>query len=108
MKVNDPNEILEWNTEKLWNAVLTIKQEIGKKPRGYDEAKNGIKINFPIHYIINEWYEMYPTTKTAKILGHGKAEITNILEEIEERNTLMRTIIKEHLDDEEPTTPRSQ
>lgn len=108
MKLDDPNEILEWNTEKLWNAVQTIKQEIGERPRGYEEAKNGIRINFPITYIIKQWYEEYPSTRKAKIMGYGKLNITDFEEEIENREAIMRNIIQEHLEDEEPTTPRSK
>lgn len=106
MKIEDINEVLEWQTEKLWNAVQAIKLEIGKTPRNYDEIKNGRNINFPIQYIINEWYEMYPTTKKAKILGYGKVEIQQLLDEIEDRNTMMRQIIIDHATDDDPTTPR--
>lgn len=106
MKIEDPNEILEWDTEKLWNAVQQIKEEIEKQPRGYEQAKNGIKIKFPIQYIINQWYDMYPSTKNARILGYGKTNIQNLLDEIEERNSIMRKIIIEHTDNEEATKPR--
>lgn len=106
MKIDNPDEILEWGTAKLWNAVNMIKVEIGKEPRGYQKAKNGIKIEFPIHYIINEWYEAYPSTKRAKIIGYGKVKITELMDEIEDRNAIMREIVFEHTGDEDPTRPR--
>lgn len=108
MKLEDPNEILEWDTEKLWNAVQQIKAELEKTPRGYEKAKNGIRINFPIQYIIKQWYEEYPSTRRAKIIGYGKVNIQELEDEIEERNTIMRQIIIEHTDDEEATKPRTE
>lgn len=106
MKIENPEEILEWDTEKLWNAVNIIKQEIGAEPRGYKKAKDGIRIYFPIYYITNKWYETYPSAKRAAIFGYGKVSIQDFMKEIEDRDTIMRNIIMEHIEDDEAIKPR--
>lgn len=108
MILESPDEILEWNTQKLWNAVQIIKEEIGQEPKGYKQAKDGIKLIFPIQYIIQEWYETYPSNRKAKILGYGKARMTDFLEEIEQREAILRNIIQQNTNNENPTQPRTK
>ena len=101
-----PEEVLTWDMEKLWNALkqLTEKEEYKKDK---ELIKNGIKVKFPIQYIIQEWYKMNPENKRVTVRGYGKWKIDDFMEEIEEREDLMRQIIIEKMEKPEIAKPRT-
>ena len=72
-----------------------------------EQIKNGIKIKIPIIYLTNEWYEIYPSSRKAKILGYGKIPLNEFVEEKNMRETLLRKIISEQIDEGSITTPRA-
>ena len=105
----DSEQILKWDIEQLWNACQILEEDEETHNTHIEiiqTVKEGIKIKVPIYYLIQEWWEVYPNTKRAKILGHGKYKIQDFMEEIETRTKLMRRIIYENIDNEQATTPR--
>lgn len=106
--IQDPSEIYEWDTQKLWNAFLVITQETDKYKEHKEMAKHGMKIVFPIHYLFKEdWITRYPKKKKATIKGHGRFPLAELEEEIERRETIMRQIILEEWEDTGMTESRT-
>lgn len=107
MRIENPDEILEWDTMKLWNAIQQIDEETnGALKKEIDKVRNGIKLKIPIYYITQEWYDIYPTGQSVNIYGHNKYNINDFMEELQEREKLMRKIIFDNIDDEDPTISR--
>ena len=80
------DEILQWDTEKLWNAInmLDNKEDYHEE---IERIKFGRKVKIPIWYITNEWFEVYPSSAKIKILGYGKFKIWDFMEERIQRYT---------------------
>lgn len=107
MRVENPDEILEWDTLKLWNAVQQIDEETdGELKKEIQKIKEGIKLKIPIYYITQEWYDIYPTGKSLNIYGYGKFEVDTFMEEIQTRERIMRKIIYENINNPDPTEAR--
>jgi hypothetical protein len=106
MIIDDPQEILSWDTKKLWAAINMIDNK-----EEYEEElsiiKYGIKIQVPIWYIIEEWFEMYPSSARIKIMGYGKYKIWDFMQEKEERESIMRRVLIDNMEDEGPTEART-
>lgn len=92
-QLEQTDDVFTWTTQKLWNAVKQIQQETNQYDKEIEKVKMGYLIQIPIWYITQEWYEMYPSTKRIKIYGHGKYEIKDFMEDLEQRETTMRNII---------------
>ena len=105
MKDINPEEILTWDLEKLWNFYVMIKEN--RDDKEYHQIKFGTKLIIPIRYLIEEWYEMYPTTKKVRVLGFGKFNITEFTDEIEEREKALRKAIEEEIQEDEIAEPRT-
>lgn len=90
----ETSEILNWNITQLYNYFLTIVENNKIK----NKIKYGINLQIPIYYITNEYYEIYPQSKKVNIKGFGKIDIDIFMNELEDRENLMRKIIIEQLD----------
>lgn len=102
--LDNADDIYEWDTEKLYNAV----QSISDADEGImQQVEQGLNIKFPIDYITQEWYEVYPTSRKAKIYGFGKISLQDFLEEKKARDRLMRQLIEEEIDKPGTTIPRT-
>lgn len=107
MRIENPDEILEWDLMTLWNAVQQIDEETnGEITKELIKAKEGIDLKIPIHYLTQEWYDIYPAGRGVNVYGYGKFDINTFMEEIQSRERLMRKIIYENIDDEDPTEAR--
>lgn len=104
IKIENPDDVYNWNTEQLWNAIKQIQEETPEI--NIDKIKNGNKIKFPIWYIIKNWITERPEYKTVDIKGYGRIKITEYMEEKDYRESQMRKIIFENQNDEEMTEPR--
>lgn len=105
----DREQILKWDIEQLWNACQILEEDEETPEtdlKKIEQVKNGINIKVPIYYLIQEWFEVYPNNKRAKILGYGKYDMHEFMEEIETRNKIMRKIIHDNLEEEQSTEPR--
>lgn len=102
----NPEEVLTWNTTKLWYMFNIIKQNTEIDQDIMEKVKNGINIKIPIWYITEEWYEIYPSTKKVAIKGHGKYELNHFMNEVEERDRIMKETIIENIDPGEIISPR--
>lgn len=104
----NPEDVIMWSTRKLWNMF----EIIVNKEKGYEKQKQqvkfGINLEFPIHYITQEWYELYPASKKASIKGYGKFPLQEFMDEIEQREEIMKEIIIENIEKEEITSPRTE
>lgn len=107
MKVN-PEDVLQWNIKQLWNETLLLIEEEPKiaKKEQIEKIKYGYNIRVPIQYIIQEWYSLYPSNKTVNIKGYGRHKLLEFLDEIEERETNMRNLIINNMDEEGIIKPR--
>lgn len=105
LTIENPDDIYTWTTNKLWNAVKTL--ELADDHEDLILIQEGIDIPVPIWHLTQEWYTLYPTSKKAHILGYGKYELRQFMQELENREKLMRQLIEEHLNQEETTTPRN-
>ena len=105
----DPQDILTWNLEKLWASALVILDEETLSDLEREQlniAKNGITIEVPIQYLTKKYYEEYPSSKKAKILGFGKLALTKLWEEIEKRENLLKKLIIDNMDEDNPLKAR--
>lgn len=103
--------IYSWSIKELWNYFNQIMNDEDDKGitlkqlyiNEYNIIKYGSinKKGIPIHYINNEWYDLYPDHKIAIIRGFGKVNIDELLDEIDNREQLMRKIIIENTDEED-------
>lgn len=100
IELDNPEQILDWSLEKLWMAFKLEVKEIQETHPQYKEieedfelVKNGIKIKYPIQYIIEEWYEMYPGSQSARIKGYGRVPIKDFIEDKELREEIMQEIL---------------
>lgn len=107
MNIN-PEEVLRMDTSTLWNTFLILNEESGE---AYNKERllieNGLVLQFPIYYITQDWFKIYPTRKRVKMDGHGKFEISEFMRELEERQKLMRTIILNELETGDISQPRT-
>lgn len=106
MLPEDLQEILEWDTTKLWKTINTIDNVKKEYPTEYKKIKEGVTLKIPIQWITEEWYEEYPHSKKVRVKGYGKYSLQKFMEEKEERDKLMRKIIESEMKTEEPTKPR--
>lgn len=96
-------EVLTWETKKLWNTINTIKnhEDAEINDEEINKTKNGINIECPIWYFTEEWYDIYPSSKKVKIRGHGKYSIKEFMKEKENRDSIMRKIIIKNIEQDE-------
>jgi hypothetical protein len=105
----NPEDVLVWETKKLWNVVKKITHDAEGTISEQDIAsiKMGITMDVPIWYITEEWYEIYPASKKVKVQGFGKFQLVDFMQEKELRDNLMRNIILENIDENGIVTGRS-
>lgn len=108
IRLDNPDEVYSMNTSELWNIIgsMEIEEKIDYKTE-IELIKNGINIKIPIIYIIKGWTEEHPETKRISIKAHGKYDITEYYDEVQERNNMMRQIILENIEEDEPNKPRT-
>lgn len=98
----DENNILIYDIDKLWSILGYLKDSgYPISDDNYNLIKNGFKIKFPIHYLIEEWYNLYPSTKRVSIQGYGKFKMDDFMEEVDKRKALLRTVIMENIEDDD-------
>ena len=104
----NPTDIFEWDIAKLWRMYLVLTRTSNIN---YDKLtqtlKYGIKVKIPIYYITNNWFHTFPQTQRAKIIGHNKTGLDELMNEIEERSTIMREIILKEIETTAITIPRT-
>jgi len=90
-----PEEIMTWETKKLWNTLNTIKNDNDNvvDDTDYKSIKYGINVLCMIWYFTEEWYEIYPSSRKVKIRGYGKYLLKDFMKEKESRDNMMREII---------------
>lgn len=101
-----PEEIINAGTGKLWNMFQILIEEEDEQGRDLEELykeeikqiKNG-ENQIPIWYITNKWYEEIPESKKIKVKGHGKYNIIEFMEDKGKRETIMRSILMENLEE---------
>lgn len=108
LEIKEQKDIYSMDTETLWNIFLEINEETKEYKKEMDMVRNGINISFPIQYLINEWFEIYPASKRVTIKGYGKFEITKFMEEKEEREKIMRKTIAQEALSKEVEEPRTR
>jgi hypothetical protein len=98
----NPDQIYSMNLEELWNVITTLEDdEIQNKTDTLELIKNGINIKIPIYYLIQpEWIRYYPEYKTVEVTGYGKHKITDLKDEITERERKTRQLILKMLNNE--------
>lgn len=106
IQVENPDIVYQWGIKELWAAINLLEE-----PEEYEEElkkiKYGIKIQIPIIYIIKGWVTENPENKRISVKGHGKFDIVEFYDEIDEREKLMREIVLEELSDNDVTAPRT-
>lgn len=97
----NPENVLIWETKKLWNTLNTLKNDpdINIDNKLYNKCKFGINIDCTIWYFTEEWYEIYPSSKKVKINGYGKFWLKDFMKEKEDRDSLMRNLIINNIDE---------
>lgn len=107
MKLENPDEIYQWDLEMLYNAVKAIEEELDTQERAtLKKCKYGFKVKVPIYYITQEWYELYAPRKMMSVQGYGKFPMDEFMTEIENREQELRKIILDHDGEEDPTESR--
>jgi hypothetical protein len=91
-------EVLTWETKKLWNTLNTLRNDTDNNitEEDYFLIKFGNKIKCPIWYFTENWYDIYPSSKRVGVKGHGKFYLKDFMDEKEDRDKLMRSIIIAH------------
>lgn len=104
----NPEEILGWETKRLWNAISSLDNvdELNITKEELSHIRHGFKINVPIWYFTEEWYELYPASKKAKIRGYGKFKMEDFMQEKETRDAAMRNALLASIQSEGPITGR--
>ena len=102
----DEQDIYALDTRELYNLYKRTVADTGKDYENETyQVKNGIKINVPIWYYTEQWYELHPENKRVTIKGHGKHPINEFMEELDAREDIMRKVIIENneiIESEEP------
>lgn len=93
-------EVFNMSINKLWKVFNNIKEEIEIDKNVYYTIKYGKFFKCVIHYLINEWYEIYPNSKKVYIRGYGKINLEVFMEELDYRETLLRKVIIDNIDNE--------
>lgn len=96
--------LYEMGIGELWSILQQLKEEHGINEKEYKQIKG--EDNIPIYWITEEWYSIYPATKTVIIEGIGKVKINEFMDEIEKRKALIRKYIIENTQEEEIISPR--
>lgn len=104
----DEERVLNAETKELWNILNSMRNSPDNdiKASDYEKVKYGINLLVPIWYFTEDWYEIYPNSKKVAIRGHGKFSLDAFMDEKEERDSVMRGIIIENMDDEGIITGR--
>lgn len=69
------------------------------------EAEEG-KLGIPLVYLTNEWYLAHPSSGKVTVQGHGKYNLIDFYEDLEQREKILRAELWEALASDKPTTPR--
>ena len=95
--ITAPEEVLKLNLEQLWAGALMLeaKGELSEAQKtDINKVKHGINIKWPIERLIQQWYTAYPENNRVKINGlKEKVDLDTFLQEIQERETILRIII---------------
>lgn len=98
-------EIIGMHTKQLWDTLqilLEEETENGDLEEVYKEEIQIIKygkLNIPIWYITQKWFEEMPVNKKVKVLGHGKFDLEKFMEDKSKRDTIMRSILIENIEE---------
>lgn len=107
IRIDNPDEIYSWEIGELWNAINLLEEEEKQdNEEDLEKVKYGIRIRVPIIYLIKGWYEEHPESKRITIKGHGKYDIVEFHDEVDEREAMMRQIILDSIE-EGSTEPRN-
>lgn len=108
INIENPDEIYEWDTAKLWNAVNMLdEEEIEEEDlEKIETIKNGYNTTIPIEWFTYDWIKLYPHHKTARVPHYGDYPLEDLMEEWKYRQKLMREIIIKYCKTEDPTIGR--
>lgn len=107
IQLENPDEIFNWDSKQLWNAFKQLYEDGDIESDVYKQVKFGIKfLNVPIWFITNDWVEILPSGKYVNIMGIGKFDLNEYMEEKEKREELMRRFIYENCEKEDILKPR--
>jgi len=106
----DINQVMTWSLGQLYNYVKTIEEDLNEEEQELIKKCEKGELLIPIHinYYIKEYYQEYPSSKKASIMGFGKIHITTLWKDIELRETTIRKIILDNLEEDSPTEGRIQ
>ena len=98
----NPEDVMTWETKKLWNTLNTLKNDLDLNIDMdiYTKCKFGIRIGCPVWYFTEEWYEIYPSSRKVKIVGYGKFWLKDFMQEKEDRDSLMRNLIIDNINED--------
>ena len=108
-KENLEAELFRMTTAELWKTFRSVLFEIGdgSYEKELEMVKNGINLGVNIKWITNKWFKPFPKNNQVRVTGHGTMKLTVFMDEIEEREDLMRDIILRNLKDEKIREPRT-
>lgn len=106
----EPEDILTWDIEQLWNAINTIEGVKDDYKQLYQKIKWGFRLKCRITYLFPErkWYEEFANSGRVNIQGHGKFKINDFIDEVEKREETMRKILYENWEIQGPGEARIQ
>lgn len=92
----------EMSLEELWNWYLQMKEEGLKLNKEEMKMIEFGTLDKPIsiHWITNNWFKIYPNHNLVKIQFYGESNLFNFLEDIKKRESLLRRIILENIDND--------
>ena len=90
---NIPKELLDqipnWDFNTLYEHFELLEPE-GKVKNKVD---NGVKMDFPVEIILDQYYEEFPKTKKVRVYGFGTGALYEFKREIRERKKIMLQFI---------------
>lgn len=108
--IEDPNSVFSASSTELYAMLEVILEENTELRKQYtkelEAIEKGIELKIPILYIVEGWYEEYPTSQKVNIKSYGKCDIHKFYTEKRKRDNLMRILILENINQDEITQPR--
>ena len=88
---------LRGDIKRLWELICTLRGN-GEFTRRKMLIKNGVKLLFNIEFIIRGYVEEYPDGHRVKIKGYRKTSLDKYWDELRERETEMKDLLREIYD----------
>lgn len=109
MRLSNPDIIYTWNIKELYRAFLETTAESERDlKKELDLVKNGFEMKVPIYMLTDDVITLDYKKQEARLPYFGRHTMTTYKDELEKRETLMRRIIIEELDEEEMAEPEEE